>query len=513
MKKIVSLIVLLAFTQLGWAQKMRLKVTDAKDTTVFLVKYTGTKLFYTDTAEMKKGVVEFNGAKHTPGMFALLMPGQKYFEFLYNNEEVSIETFGPKYGENMKVLKSEDNKFLKSYSAKLNEQRVKQTALIEKRDALAKDSKEYAEVQKQVDAVNTETMVYQKQFAEDHKNLLVGKMINLTMDNEIPEPPANMTEEQKQQFRYLHYRDHYFDKFDFSNNALVHTPIFGTRMETFFSNKMLIQHWDTILYQAYKLIDRMDPKSKAWEFTVQYVTSTFGKSQIMGMDKVYTMMADKYYCTKDANGNSLAHWMTKEKLDELCEKINVQKNLVIGAKAPNLILPDTTDVAWNKLNYIDMYKLNADYTILYFWDPECGHCKKISPKLAQLYNQKLSSRNVQVYAIGKGSGDEYKKWKDAIKRYEMSQFKNVAVTETLLKKAKSEVWEVVPKYTNGESLNYHITYDIYSSPQIFLLDKDKKMVAKRISVSQLEDILDKLQDKANAPKLFPHEDEDDQHMK
>jgi thiol-disulfide isomerase/thioredoxin len=56
----------------------------------------------------------------------------------------------------------------------------------------------------------------------------------------------------------------------------------------------------------------------------------------------------------------------------------------MGAQPPNLILRDTTDVKWK-----DFYSLKSEYTILYFWDPECGHCKKITPKLETLYKEKL----------------------------------------------------------------------------------------------------------------------------
>ncbi len=514
MKYVLSILALLLITNISWGQKIRLKVHEEKDTTVFLVRYTGTKLYYADTTEMKKNVAEFDLAKHKPGMYALLLPGQKYFEFIVNNEDVYIETIGPNYAENLKVVKSEENRKFKDYSSYLSTQRKKQVELQQKRDALTKDSDEYKAVQKEMESLNEMTFAYQNKFVADNKNLLVGQMINLTIDNDIPEAPSTITDPEKiQQYRFLYYRDHYFDKFDFANDGLVNTPIFGNRVETYFSNKMMQQHWDTVLLHAFNLIDKMDPKSKAWEFTVQYVTSTFSKSPIMGMDKVYTMMADKYYCTPGPNGKSLAHWMTEEKLKDLCDKIKVQKNLVMGAVAPNLILPDTLDVAWDKLNYINLHKLNADYTIMYFWDPDCGHCKKITPKLARLYNEKLKDRNIQVYSVGKGSGEEYKKWKDAIKKYEMQNFKNVAVTETLLQKAKSQVWEVVPKYTNGESLNFHITYDIYSTPQIILLDKDKKIIAKRISISQLEDMLDRMQNKTDVPKLFPIEDEEDKDMK
>ena len=66
----------------SFGQKLKFKVANQKDTTVFLVKYFGQKLYYADTAELKGGFVEFDGKKQQPGILGVLFPGQKFFEFV-----------------------------------------------------------------------------------------------------------------------------------------------------------------------------------------------------------------------------------------------------------------------------------------------------------------------------------------------------------------------------------------------------------------------------------------------
>ncbi|MFT5582224.1 MAG: thiol-disulfide isomerase/thioredoxin, partial [Psychromonas sp.] len=154
----------------------------------------------------------------------------------------------------------------------------------------------------------------------------------------------------------------------------------------------------------------------------------------------------------------------------------------------------------------------SEYTILYFWDPECGHCKKSTPKLEVLYKEKLKDRNVEIFAVGKAIGEDFDKWKAFIKKNKLT-FINVGLTETLYKAAMTDARMFVPKYTTLEALNYATTYDIFSTPRIFVLDKDKKIIAKQLSISQLEDLLDRLQDKADLPKLFqpdPEEEEEEE---
>ena len=62
--------------------------------------------------------------------------------------------------------------------------------------------------------------------------------------------------------------------------------------------------------------------------------------------------------------------------------------------------------------------------------------------------------------------------------------------------------------TTLESLNYSDTYDIYSTPKIFVLDKEKKIKFKQIGISQLEIIMDDITGHKDDVKLFPNEEED-----
>lgn len=507
MKSIIFTLFLI-LTSFSYSQTLKFNIEGVKDTTVFLVKYKGSKLYYADTANLVNGVVTFDGSKQKAGMLGLLFPGQKLMEFIYNNEDVIISAKIPDFVGTTVVKKSEENKIFNAYVQYISNQKKQAQKLSAELKNLDKESEVYKNKEAELNAISKEVVAYQKDLVKNHSDMLVGKMINMTLEVEIPDAPVDENGKQlDSNFNYHYFRDHYFDHVDFSNDGLVNTPVFGNKIEYYFSNKMLLQHWDTILKYAYRLIDPLDPKSNAFEYTVSYVTSTFGNSQIMGMDKVFVMMADKYYCSRNEDGSSPAHWMTEEKLDELCENVQVQKNLVMGIVPPNIILPDTTDKPWNQLNWLNLHELDAEYTILYFWDPECGHCKKITPKLAKLYDEKFKERGIEVFAVGSATGDKYEKWKAFIRNNKMN-FINVAVTETILKVGKDDARKLIPKYTTLESMNVHLTYDIYSTPQIYVLDKNKKIIAKRLTISQLEEMLDRLQGKSAAPKLFPPETDD-----
>jgi thiol-disulfide isomerase/thioredoxin len=155
----------------------------------------------------------------------------------------------------------------------------------------------------------------------------------------------------------------------------------------------------------------------------------------------------------------------------------------------------------------NFYSLKNEYTILYFWDPGCGHCKTSTPKLQKLYAEKLKKRNIDVFAVGKATGDDFEKWKKFIHDNKLT-FINVGLTDKLFNEAQdqSKLMELL-KTTTIQSLNYQETYDIVSTPRVFILDKDKKIIGKQLSIAQLEDYLDKLQNYAG-PKIIEPDPED-----
>ena len=501
----------LVFTSISifsFSQKIKFEVLGEKDTTVFLVRYYGKGMYYADTAEMKKGIVEFDGKKQKPGVLALLLSGQRYFDFVYNNEEVNLVTQGPDFVKTMKIKKSFENEIFLKYITFMSDQRVKAKELSDKREKFKKSDSAYGVLTKNIEAISKELVLFQKNLVETYPSTFVSKIVNMFMEVEIPEIPRHSNGSMiDSSFAFKYNRDHFFDNVDLSDDRLLNTPVFHNKLDFFFSNKMIIPNPDTITKYAFRFMDRLNPKSEMFKYCLTHITSTYEKSNIMGMDKVFVKMGERYYCTKNLDGTSNITWMEKEKLDELCKKVNTYKNLVLGVVPPNISLVDTTDVKWH-----DFYSLKKDYIVLYFWDPECGHCKKTTPQLGELYLKKLKKRNVEVFAIGKAIGEDFDKWKKFIRDNNL-KFTNVAVTEKLYKSALENPLQYVPKYTTLESLNYQETYDIYSTPRIFVLDKDKKIIAKSISISQLEDMLDYLQDQKNAPKLFPPDPEEEEHAK
>ena len=495
MKYLIVLLVLVFFTgNTIYGQKLSFKISGVPDTTIHLVKYVGSKLYYADTAEIKGGNVVFDGAKQEPGIMAVLLPDQKYFEFVFNKEDVHMETKSPDFVPHMKVKKSKENKIFYSYIHYLQEQQNDSKNLMAQKEALDPTETDKIEgIDAQIKEVGNRVSNFQRSVVAENPETLVSKILKMSIDVEIPESP----DPSDSTFKYRYYRDHFFDNIDLTDDRLVNTPVIQRKLEYFLSPQMLIQHPDTMVKYVSKVVDQIEPGTMMYRFFVTKSTGHFEKSKIMGMDKAFNIFVDRYYCGEgDPSNERRATWMDDEKLADLCKDTKTRLRLVQGEVPPNLILTDSTSKKWYNL-----HELDADYVILYFWDPGCGHCKKETPKLQKLYAEKLKDRNVEVFAVGKATGDDFEAWKKFVKDKGLS-FINVGVTKEIYSQAKSDARTLVPSKTTLESLNYQETYDIFSTPKVWILDKDKKIVGKSLGVAQIEEFLDKLQGVPDAPKLF-----------
>jgi len=88
MKQIILILTLILTSSTLTAQKLSFTVDNVADSTVYLARYFGPKLYYADTTEMKDGKFSFDASKHDRGLFAIVIPGGKYFEFIHDNEDV-----------------------------------------------------------------------------------------------------------------------------------------------------------------------------------------------------------------------------------------------------------------------------------------------------------------------------------------------------------------------------------------------------------------------------------------
>ena len=80
---------------------------------------------------------------------------------------------------------------------------------------------------------------------------------------------------------------------------------------------------------------------------------------------------------------------------------------------------------------------------------------------------------LEVFAVG--TELEIKEWQEYVEKNELPWI-NVSDTPEINKNAYEYLQKGV---TTLNSLNFRDVYDIYSTPVVFILDKDKKIIGKR----------------------------------
>lgn len=449
--------------------EIKINVKGVKDTTCQLAYYFGDKQYIKDSARVdKNGNMVFKGDQELPGgIYLAVMPNKKYFELIVDKEQkFSMETDTLDYINNMKVKNSKDNEVFYSYLKWISVKGNEIEKLKKEMDLVKDNETRTKEIKDRQIAIDKEVKEYKNNLIKENPNLLLAKIFEASTDPEIPEIPILSNGKKDSTFAYRYYKAHYFDNVDMKDDRLLRSPIFGNKIKQYIE-KLTPQIPDSINASADRMISLTNPTSDIFKYLVYYITNTYEKSNVMGMDAVFIYMAKNYYLS------GKAFWVEEAQQEKICDRVKALDPCLIGRKANNMHLLK------NDFHPIALSDIKTKYTIVYFWDPSCGHCQKVTPKLKEFYDSKRKELDFEV--LGVYIEADTTEWFKYIKEKELNWI-NAA---DLLGKAQFR------KY-----------YDIYSTPVAYLLDNEKRIIAKRIEVEQLEDFIKNHRDgKILVPKL------------
>lgn len=448
-----------SFSTISFSQGYKIKATvkGLKSDTCYLGHYYGQYNYIDDTAiSNSNGEMLFEGKEKLPGgMYFIVLPKTKYFEIVITNEQnFSLETDTASFVKNMKVKGNAEDKRFYEY---LNYAVIREKELepLRKRYQANKDNKDSTSViRKQMDKIDMVVKEYKLNYAKNYPADLMSKVFIGSKDPDVPEAPVLPNGRKDSVFSYNYYKDHFWDNIDFNDDRLLRTPIISNKIKTFFDN-VVVQVPDSIIKEGDKLIEKAKVNKEFFKYVVWYLTYTYETSKIMGFDAVFVHEVNTYYKTNQA------WWVSKTTLDNIIKRSNKIEPNLLGKIAPNMIMQDTN------LNLQSLHAVKAKYTLILFWDYNCGHCKTEMPKIKELYDKLKKEMSFEIFGV---------------------------CTDTSMAEMKKFIrlnkmnWINVngPRTLTG---SYGDQYDIYSTPVLFLLDEKKVILAKRISYDQIEDCI------------------------
>ena len=451
-------------------------VTGLSNDTVYLANYYGSKLYYSDTTVTDTdGHFRFKGkAFDECGKYAVVLPGPVFFDIMLVNEPMEFKTTKTNPQGDMVVIKGEENKVFYDYLSYLNAKRTERNP----HDAILKDSTSsplQIEIAKNAMVImNTEVLEYQDALIDDPRDYLFGKYLGMLRDPIIPSVPDHV--EDARLWNYLWYRSHYWDRVDFSDPRMVRDGSFHNLIERWWG-QVIPPDPDTLFFEAKKLLKQVKGNDEMFKYILHHMTFESESSKVMCMDKVFVELVNEYYVTGQVT------WLNDEQLKKIIDRAEALKYSICGNVAHNITLPGLDGTTWESLHDID-----ARYTVMVVWESSCGHCKKEMPILQRIYEE-WNDKGLEIYAIG--NDFEPEPWITYLETTNYLDWTHVSDNPQI--NAQDSAAKLInARITDLQSLNFRTTFDVFSTPKLFLLDENKEILAKQIGALQLAEMLYRL---------------------
>ena len=357
---------------------------------------------------------------------------ENFFDFIYNGEEEILFSFSEKSGV---VFSDGQNKMLFQY--------LKEMELVEKEI----DSKLASETpdQKEVEKLFKKQSEIQSIAENESKNSFASKFIKANK----PYIPTSL---KNKSIYYGNKKTNFFENFDFEDEQLQSSSFPLKKIEAYYEEFIAIQGGS--FYRS--IINDI-------HFELRNCDTSFQK----------TLLSEFWESLVDKKKNNAANYLAENYLIELAsiekdlvlsEKLNLHKNLSIGANAPNFSWKDGIDKEQTLYT-----TTGAEYYVLAFWSSECSHCMEQMPVLHEKMT-KLHSAKIKVIAVGLEMEDQ--PWKNTILK--LPNFIHVLKTDEDRVKIAKE-------------------YNVTATPTYYVLDKDKKIIGKPRGEKNLSGIIDTLE--------------------
>ncbi len=452
--KRIPVVILVGLAALTGAQgqgyRITVEIEGVSDDMLLLGNFYGERTYVKDTAFNEDGTFVFEGENPLEnGMYFAALGKTRIFDFIiFNDQEFTLSTAAPDYLEHMEVQGSEENMLFVNdmrFNQAMNQEASPLLKVLQDSTA-SEEARENA--REAMSGINRKVQVHQNEILNEHPDSFLATIFNA--QKTVPAPEGL---DQAEALQY--YRAHYWDNFDLADPVFLrlNLPLFQEKVNNYL-DRLYYQHPDSLR----PAIDLMAEKASANEDTYKYLiwmlTLKYQNPSIMGLDALFVHLYDTYFASGEMD-----YWANDQLKKNLADMAGPLRKSLIGGTAPNMIMLD------QNLERKSLYDIDREFTLIYFFDPDCSHCKKATPILDQLYD---SSRfDMEVYAVS--TDTSMVKMKEYIRDFQLD-------------------WITV----NGprtETAPYYTLYDAMTTPTIYVLDRDKKIIAKKLPAERIEEFL------------------------
>lgn len=466
MKRLLFFFLVIAATasaQDGYEIKVTLK--PFKNEYIYLGHYYGKQLPIIDSVKLNaqsEGV--FKGPKKLGGGIYLIgFPDRaRNFEILIDKAQRFSVTADTLNIANLKFQNSPENEsFLAYQEAMTRSGRAIDALLKERSGAPAADSVrlsgEIAQLQNMVQQYRTGVI-------EGEPNGILATLLKAMKEPEVPK--ADGAAAKDSMFAYKYFKSHYWDGVNFWDERLVRTPFFESRIDKYFA-QLVYPSADSVNKEIDWMLGYASINAEMQKFLLLKFINRYYNQQYMWEDAVFVHLFEKYLSQKTYP------WLTEQGRKLITDRAYSLMANLTGNPAADVELPGPDGKAKT------LYSIQSPYVLVAIWDPTCGHCKEVVPRIDSLHAAKWKARGVQLFGMAKETDGNRETWLKFIKEHKLADWTHVYYSK---ESEKARVDAGMPSYSQ--------LYDVQSFPTLYLLDKDKRIIAKKVSEKQVDEILD-----------------------
>jgi thiol-disulfide isomerase/thioredoxin len=445
------------------------KAPGYKSGIAYLTYYMGSNFNIADSAAIaNNGTAVFKDSTNLPpGIYAIFFPGKSLrTEFLISDEQTLTVTADTADLLNKTMVTGSKENILYDQYQKIAASKGRLIQLERQAYINATTKADSALHEKKYTILINELNDYREGIIKNQSKSMMAALLNAM--KEPPYPVKVPVTRQDSINNYNEYKKHFWDGISFMDDRIIRTPFFLKKIERYY-REVISPDADTIIKDVdYKLLlARSAPDM--YKFLLNWLTDEFINPKYMGQDAVFVHLFEKYH------SKGASFWLNEKQMEAISRRAFMLMANLIGEKAADLEMLNTEDKPTT------LYNLDADYTVICFWDPNCGHCKEEIPRLDSIYRASWKKHNLKVFAVLTPDGKQNVKpeWLTFIKEHNISDWTHVYKTK-----------EMEDADYAAQRPGYRQLYDINMTPIIYLLDKEKRIIGKKLTLLQLNDLLE-----------------------
>jgi peroxiredoxin len=469
MKQLITLFLSITFLSVNaQSYKVTLQAPQYKSGIAYLTYHMGKNLNIEDSAAVSNSGIAIFQAKRKlqPGIYAMVLPGKsKLVDFFVDKEQViNVKIDTTDLLNKTVITGSKENilfeQYQKTMATKGKQWEAERTAYSQsktKQDSLLHEAN--------YNKLNKDLNEYRENIIKTQPQSMLTAVLSAMKEPPLLNPNPKDRNDSLQ--NYYYYKIHYWDGVTFMDDRILRSPFFLPKFEKYY-REIIVQHPDSIIKEAdYQLLlARSSPEM--YKFLLNWLTDEYINPKYMGQDAVFVHLFEKYH------SKGLTSWLNEKQMETISRRAYMLMANLIGAKAGDLEMLDTSGKA------ATLYNVEADYIVVCFWDPNCGHCKEEVPRLDSIYKASWKQHGVKMYGVLSADSKEDVRtvWKQYIREHDLGGWINVYQSKEMEEAEKA-----------SQKPSYRQLYDVTMTPTLFLLDKEKRIIGKKLTWQQLDELM------------------------